>query len=139
MGHAYADIELSNPRRPDLDSMKARALADTGSMMLCIPRHVAMQLHLEAAYEREVTLADGSKQMVPYVGPIHLKFGKRGCFVGAFVIGDEVLLGAVPMEDMDLVISPSGRSVTVNPESPNIPHGKVKACSRVSGGAFARA
>lgn len=48
------------------------------------------------------------------------------CFVGALVIGDEVLLGAVPMGDMDLVISPSQRTVTVNPESPNIPHARVK-------------
>jgi hypothetical protein len=30
------------------------------------------------------------------------------------------------MEDMDLVISPSDRRVTVNPNSPNIPRGIVK-------------
>jgi len=40
--------------------------------------------------------------------------------------GDEVLLGAVPMEDMDLVINPATRSVTVNPQSPNIPSSPVK-------------
>jgi hypothetical protein len=41
-------------------------------------------------------------------------------------LGDEVLLGAVPMEDMDLVVSPSHRKVVVNPESPNIPHALAK-------------
>jgi hypothetical protein len=35
-------------------------------------------------------------------------------------------MGAVPMEDMDLVISPSGQTVTVNPRSPNIPSALVK-------------
>ena len=38
----------------------------------------------------------------------------------------EVLLGAVPMEDMDLVISPGRREVTVDPASPNLPHVRVK-------------
>ena len=42
------------------------------------------------------------------------------------VIGDEVLLGSVPLEDMDLVISPATRSVTVNPASPDIPSSTVK-------------
>ena len=35
--------------------------------------------------------------------------------------GLEVLLGAIPMEDMDLVLRPQLQSITVNPESPNIP------------------
>ena len=40
------------------------------------------------------------KQMVPYAGPIEILFENRNCFVGALVLGDEVLLGVVPMEDM---------------------------------------
>ena len=42
-------------------------------------------------------------------------------FTGAMVLGNEVLLGAIPMEDMDLVLRPQLQSVDVNPESPNIP------------------
>jgi hypothetical protein len=53
-------------------------------------------------------------------------FMQRSCFTGALVMGDEVLLGAVPMEDMDLILHPASRTVTVNPESPNIPHATVK-------------
>ncbi len=68
-----------------------------------------------------MTLADGGRRLVPYVGPIEVRFEKRRCFVGAMVMGDETLLGAIPMEDMDLVIEPSRRTVTVNPTSPNIP------------------
>jgi hypothetical protein len=33
----------------------------------------------------------------------------------------EVVLVAIPMEDMDLVLRPQLQSVDVNPESPNIP------------------
>jgi hypothetical protein len=93
---------------------------------LCIPEHVALQLELDRESVREVSVADGRKQKVAYVGPIRVGFGKRFCYVGALVLGDEVLLGAVPMEDMDLVVSPARREVTVDPASPNIPHARVK-------------
>jgi hypothetical protein len=53
-------------------------------------------------------------------------FGNRRCYGGAVVMGDEVLLGAVPMEDMDLIISPTHRKVVVNPASPNFPSALVK-------------
>jgi clan AA aspartic protease len=126
MGHVFAEIELANPRRADYDPIKVRALADTEALMLCIPEHIATQLNFETESLREVSVADGRKAQVPYVGPIKVTFGKRFCYVGALVIGDEVLLGAVPMEDMDLVVSPGRRSITVDPMSPNIPHARVK-------------
>ncbi len=127
MGHVFAEIELSNPRQPDLAVVKAKALVDTGALMLCIPQHVALQLHLTMESMREVSVADGRDINVPYVGPLKVTFGKRFCYVGALVIGDEVLLGAVPMEDMDLVVNPSRRELTVDPVSPNIPHARVKS------------
>ena len=65
---------------------------------------------------------------VPYVGPIKVTFGDRFCYVGALVLGDEVLLGAAPMEDMDLIVNPGRREITVDPASPNILHARVKLC-----------
>jgi len=126
MGHIFAEVELSNPRESELAPVKVQALADTGALMLCIPEHVALQLNLSTESVREVSVADGRSIKVPYVGPIRVDFGKRFCYVGALVLGDEVLLGAVPMEDMDLVVNPSRRTVTVDPASPNIPHARVK-------------
>jgi clan AA aspartic protease len=120
MGLVRSDIRLSNPRDRELQPITVNALADSGALHLCIPEHVAMQLNLEELYKREVTTADGKKHLCPYVGPIEIKFQNRGCFTGALVLGDEVLLGAVPMEDMDLLISPSKQSLIVNPDSPNI-------------------
>jgi clan AA aspartic protease len=126
MGHIFAELQLSNPRKPELRHISVKALADTGALMLCVPEHVAIQLELEPESTREVTVADGRSLQVPYVGPIKVHFQERICFVGALVLGDEVLLGAVPMEDMDLVLSPSQQKVSVNPASPNIPHARVK-------------
>ena len=126
MGHLFAEISLSNPRKPELKPVTVNALADTGALMLCIPEHIALQLDLQAESLREVTVADGRSMTVPYVGPIKVTFENRMCYVGALLMGDEVLLGAVPMEDMDLLLSPSRQAITVNPNSPNIPHARVK-------------
>jgi len=126
MGLVYADIVLSNPRRPDLKDLPARSLVDTGAVMLCLPEHMVNQLDLEENGTRDVSTADGKSHKVPYVGPVKVMFQDRLCFVGALVMGDEPLLGAVPMEDMDLIVHPLSRTVTVNPESPNFPHHKIK-------------
>ena len=126
MGLIRTEITLRNPRDRSLAPVIAPALVDTGALHLCIPEHLAIQLKLERLEEREVTTADGIKHRCAYVGPIEVRFGNRGCFTGALVLGDEILLGAVPMEDMDLVVSPATRSVTVNPASPNVPSSTAK-------------
>ena len=120
MGSIYAEINLSNPRKIKIETITANSLVDTGALHLCIPEHIATQLELEELYKRKVITADGKEHLVPYMGPIALKFKNRGCFTGALVLGNEILLGAVPMEDMDVVISPSKQKLIVNPESPNI-------------------
>ncbi len=121
MGLVNAKIALLNPRKPDLAPVEvANALADSGSVHLCIPEHVKIQLELEEIENKEVTLADGTRKLVPYVGPIEIHFKNRIGFAGALVMGDQVLLGAIPMEDMDLLITPKTRVLDVNPDSPNI-------------------
>jgi len=96
------------------------ALADTGAVHLCIPEHVRIQLELTPIDSKEVTLADGSERLVPYVGPIELRFKNRVGFSGALVMGDRVLSDAIRMEHMDLVVVPKTRTLDVNPGSPNV-------------------
>lgn len=113
-------LNLRNPRYPDMKPVEVEALADTGSVHMCIPEHVAIQLKLEEYDKKEVTIADGSKRLVPYMGPLETRFKNRVGLGGALVIGDQVLLGAIPMEDMDLVVLPKDRKVDVNPANPNV-------------------
>jgi len=120
MGLVNAKVTLKNPRRPELTSVEVDSLADSGAVHLCIPEHIRLQLELEEIDKREVTLADGTPKLVSYVGPIEIRFKNRIGFTGALVMGDQVLLGAIPMEDMDLVITPKTRALDVNPSSPNI-------------------
>lgn len=120
MGLVVAKLVLRNPRRRRLAAVKVDALADSGAVHLCIPEKVRAQLQLEAIDTKVVTLADGSRRSVPYVGPIEVRFKNRVGFTGALVMGDQVLVGAIPMEDMDLVVIPRTRTLDVNPASPNI-------------------
>ena len=89
-------------------------------MLLYIPKHLAIQLKLTEYEKREVTIADGSKKLVPYVGPIKINYQNRMCLTGALVLGNMVLLGAIPIEDMDLIIHPAQLKLIVNPNNPNI-------------------
>ena len=126
MGLVYANIILSNPVKAELKPIETKCLVDKGSTYLCIPQHIATQLQIQTLETREATLADGSSHSVPYAGPVKVSFENRSCFVGTLILGNEVLLGAVPIEDMDLVIQPKLLLLTVNPESPNIARGHVK-------------
>ncbi len=126
MGIIRTEIVLSNPSDLKLKPIPVIALVDTGATYLCIPSHIATQLGLKEIQKREVKLADGNSSLVSYVGPIKVVFEERLCFVGAMVLGDEVLMGAIPLEDMDLIIHPKLLKISVNPESPNIASGLAK-------------
>jgi clan AA aspartic protease len=120
MGLVTARIVLENPREPALKGIEVETLVDSGAIHLCIPEHLQIQLKLQEIDKKEVTLADGSKKLVPYAGPVQIRFKNRVGFTGALVLGDQVLLGAIPMEDLDLVVLPKEKVLDVNPSSPNI-------------------
>ena len=106
----HTEIALSNPRT-DAAPIHTPALVDTGALHLCIPDALARQLELPVERLRQVTFADGRNIEAPYVGPVRLDVAGRVCFVGALVFGDEVLLGAIPMEDLDLLVDPACKQV----------------------------
>ena len=123
MGLVYAQIFLSNPKEEKLNPIEVKCLVDTGATYLYIPETIAIQLKLTGLEKREVMLADGFVKSVSYVGPIQINFDNRSCFVGAMVMGEQTLLGAIPMEDMDLVVHPKLFKLAVNPAHPNIAGG----------------
>ena len=127
MGLVFSNITLSNPvLGVSIKPIEISSLVDTGATYLCIPQHIANQLELKELQKREVQLANGDSLLVPYVGPIKIEFENRLCFVGAMVMGNQCLLGAIPMEDMDLIVHPKLLKLSVNPSSPNIASGMAK-------------
>lgn len=131
MGLVYADLELTNAddlallRRGYLQAnqvkqMQVRALVDSGAYMLAINENLKTQLDLPVLDEPVAELADGSKIKFEVVGPVEVRFENRATTCRAMVLpGDaEILLGSIPMEDMDVVIDPRTQQLVVNPESP---------------------
>ncbi|MBK6973163.1 MAG: clan AA aspartic protease [Sterolibacteriaceae bacterium] len=126
MGLTYADIEVENlfTKR----SLPIKALVDSGAVFLSVPEHIAVQLGFdtEEVVTREVVLANGHRQAVPMIGPMRVHFADRYCDLSALVLGDEPLLGAVPMEMMDLILNPATQSLSINPTSPYVPTALAK-------------
>lgn len=73
-------------------------------------------------------MANGSVVEYDVVGPVQVRFANRKAVCNAFVLqGDtEPLLGAIPMEEMDVLLHPQRQELIVNPEHPNYAQLKMK-------------
>jgi len=133
MGLVYAEIELTSfddialHRRGFLEEdgikkVKVAALVDTGSYMLTINDKIRNQLDLPLIEKQFSVLADESEIEVEVVGPVEVRFENRRTSVDAIVIpnSNEVLLGAIPMEDMDVLVDPRQQKLVVNPKHPYV-------------------
>ena len=137
MGLVYAELLLTNAedigllrrgfiKEDQVRKIKANSMVDSGAYMMVIPEHVKIQLGLEQIDQREVELADGKIHLCDVVGPIEIRFSNRKAVSNAFVMGNEVLLGAIPMEELDVIINTREQKLVVNPENPTMPKMKIK-------------
>lgn len=139
MGMIHAEIELINGvdlglakrhliGEEEIKRIKVTALVDTGSYMLCINENIQQQLQLDVVEKKTSQLATGEIQEFDVVSPVELRFKNRRTSCSAMVLpGDaEVLLGAIPMEDMDVLIHPLRNELIVNPEHPYFAQMKLK-------------
>ena len=132
MGTIHAEIELRNRadeslsaaghlRPEDVRSATVRALVDTGATSLVVPESLRQQLGLRTVAKKLAALGDGSVPECDLVGPIEVRFGGRVSIGTAIAMPDpaQVRLGALQMEDMDLLPDPGTQQLVVNPESPD--------------------
>jgi clan AA aspartic protease len=139
MGLVYADIELFNTgdiemvnrgylKSDEIRKATVRALVDSGAYMLCVNEKLAAQLGLRHIMKQTAQLANGDITEVDIVGPVEIKFLNRSTSCRAMVIpGDnEVLLGAIPMEDMDVIIDPREQKLTLPPDRPYLAQKSLK-------------
>ena len=139
MGHVYADITLLNAfevraaqkgliAERDVKTLSVNALVDIGAMSLTINEEIARQLDLQVQKRLEVTLADGSFRKCDYVGPVDIHFENRFACCHALVLpgADEVLLGVIPLEEMDVIIDPITQKLSVHPDRPLTAQMRVK-------------
>ncbi len=133
MGLVYAEIDLFNGGdfylkrqglldEKDIKKVRVDALVDTGAYNLSINETVQAQLDLPFIEKQFATLADETLIEVDVVGPVEVHFENRRTSVDAIVLpGDaEVLLGSIPMEDMDVLVDPKRQKLIVNPKHPYV-------------------
>ena len=139
MGLVYAEITLINGEdlilakrniigEDEIKQMTVKILADSRAYMMAINETIQVQLQLPLKEKRKAQMANGSVEEYAVVGPIEVKFKNRRCTIDAMVLpGDmEPLLGAIPMEDMDILIHPLRQELIVNPEHPYFAQMKMK-------------
>jgi clan AA aspartic protease len=120
MGMVYADITLKNEgditsvrrglaKESDIRQTTVTATVDTGAATLVINEAIRQQLGLEIEKDYKATLADGSDHAYALTETVLIQWKDRDMACKAVVIPNarEVLLGAIPLEAMDLIINPS--------------------------------
>lgn len=139
MGLVYADITLINGEdlilakrhiigEEEVKQMTVSMLADSGAYMMAINENIQEQLQLPFIQKRKAQMANGTIEEYDVVGPLEVRFKNRRCMVDAMVLrGDnEPLLGAIPMEDMDVLIHPLRQELIVHPDHPYFAQMKMK-------------
>jgi clan AA aspartic protease len=143
MGVVYAEVELINSvdvenakryriGQEEVRRMRLTMLVDSGAYMMAINETIQSQLEIPFMEKRKVQLASGQVVEYDVVGPIEVRFANRRAICTAFVLpGDsEPLLGAIPMEEMDVLIHPKRQELVVNPEHPNYAVLKMKGARK---------
>jgi len=133
MGLVYADIELisgddlvmyrrGHINKNEVRRMTVSALVDSGALTLAINEEIKAQLGLQQIDMRTAQLADGTLVQLEVVANVEVRFANRRSNVDALVLPGDAgpLLGAIPMEDMDVLVDPLRRQLIVNPEHPDM-------------------
>jgi clan AA aspartic protease len=137
MGEIRVDVKLVNAidegiaRRGGMPESAVRqatvtALIDTGAVRCCLPLQLAEQLGLGVSGRTVATYADGRNETVEVTEPVRVEIAGRSTVQFALVLGDEVLIGQLVLEDTDLWADCKNRRLAPNPAPPDQPIFPVK-------------
>ena len=125
MGIVYTIITLKNVKdtikaeeglikEDEIRQTTVEAMVDTGTGTLVINEELRQQLGLEVKGERQATLTNDAKETVKIAGPVEVHWKDRAMTCQPLVVSGsgEILLGAIPLEDMDLVVDPVRQVLT---------------------------
>jgi clan AA aspartic protease len=124
MGTVFAEITLKNGsdlvlaqnghiNDKDVRSLTVNALVDTGAITLVINEDICRKLGLVIESTRTAFLAGGAEASCKVTEPVRIYWKNRDATCRAWVLpgGDEALLGAIPLEEMDLAVDPVNKEL----------------------------
>ena len=119
MGITYNEITLKNAldvgdvrrgliKKNEIRQVTVQALVDTGAWTIVINEETREKLGLEVTGYEDSMLADGTKDLFYLVGPLEVWWEDRHHVCEAILMPNatDILLGAIPLEGMDLTINP---------------------------------
>jgi clan AA aspartic protease len=119
MGMTRTEITLKNVRddayaqgwyikEEEIGTANVTAVVDTGSMSLVITEEVREKLGLGVKEERIVKTANGQRVTCHVTEAVEILWKNRNMTLPALVVpgAEDVLLGAIPLEGMDLMVNP---------------------------------
>ena len=132
MGQVYTEIELINGQdildgrrhligEEEIRHMRVIMLVDSGAYMLTINENIQAYLQLPFQERKRCEIADGRIVEYDVVGPVFVRYGNRNTTCNALVLpgNSEPLLGAIPMEEMDIFIDMRRQELVTNPKHPD--------------------
>ena len=119
MSLVYTEITLKNAndvtnarsglvKDHEIREVVVQALVDTGAWTLVINEEIREKLGLHKIETKTGTLADGTVTEYSMAGPVNVIWKNRNTNCDAIVlpVADDILLGAIPMEAMDIIVHP---------------------------------
>jgi clan AA aspartic protease len=119
MGIVRAEIILRNAwditnahhgiiTEPEIRQTTVTAMVDTGSLHLVINEDIRQKLGLSVERPYKASLADGSVQTYGLTESVQIQWKNRIVTCQAVIVpnANNVLLGAIPLEAMDLIVNP---------------------------------
>jgi clan AA aspartic protease len=116
MGIVHTEITIKNARdvlngryengkTPEIRQTTVQVVVDTGAMTLVINEQMRQQLGLAVVGTKQARLADDTKKTVQIAEPVEVHWKNRSMTCQPWVVNSgRILLGAIPLEDMDLIV-----------------------------------
>ena len=125
MGQVSVELTLKNAgdiakaassyiQEQEIRQIIVEAVVDTGAGTLIINEETRQKLGLSVKSEGYATLGDSSRVVCKRAEPVEIWWQNRSTTCHPVVLQDseEVLLGVIPLEDMDLIVDPVRQILT---------------------------
>jgi clan AA aspartic protease len=125
MGSVYAEITLKNAfdvgncrrgsiKEEEIHQTTVQALVDTGAPTLIINEAIRRELGLELCGVRPTRMANDTRETIKIVeaAEVHCENREMTCQPWVISGSGEVLLGVIPLENMDLMVDPVNQVLT---------------------------
>lgn len=127
MGIVYTTLKIRNAINKG-NFVEINAKVDTGAIMLVIPQQLADELNLPITRKQTVKYANEQRDNLNVVWGVELEVcGRKGVFEAVVQPNKNyALLGAIPMEALDLIVEPATLGIYPNPRSPEMPMAEIE-------------